>query len=174
MYLATYVSCTRIVGIGNGYMCSQFMYLRKYIDRCSANNLISNYIDIRWRLKYLLGSTYHYSFFSRRSSQSTHRNTETHSAPGSPKFERKFPITTTTAITTITSTAATPAAPTATATAANTACSLNSPQQQQQLLFSENVIVQQNDSKHFQNQQSTIYQQQQSSQDQESNGQHER
>jgi len=111
---------------------------------------------------------------TRRSSQSTHRNTETHSAPGSPKFERKFPITTTTAITTITSTAATPAAPTATATAANTACSLNSPQQQQQLLFSENVIVQQNDSKHFQNQQSTIYQQQQSSQDQESNGQHER
>ena len=173
MYLATYVSCTRIVGIGNGYMCSQFMYLRKYIDRCSANNLISNYTLI---LDDVL-SIYQYLslfFFSRRSSQSTHRNTETHSAPGSPKFERKFPITTTTAITTITSTAATPAAPTATATAANTACSLNSPQQQQQLLFSENVIVQQNDSKHFQNQQSTIYQQQQSSQDQESNGQHER
>ena len=144
-------------------MCSQFMYLRsKYIDRCSGNNLISIYQSLSL------------FFFSRRSSQSTHRNTETHSAPGSPKFERKFPLTTTTAITTITSTAATPAAPTATATAANTACSLNSPQQQQQqLLFSENVIVQQNDSKHFQNQQSTIYQQQ-SSQDQESNGQHER
>ena len=102
--------------------------------------------------------------FFRRSSQ-THRNTETHSAPGSPKFERKFPLTTTTAITTTTTLTAATAAPTATAPA--TACSLNSQQ-----LFSENVIVQ-NDSKHLQNQQSTIYQQQ-SSQDQESNGQHER
>ena len=55
VYVFSYVSCPRIVGIGNGYMCSQFMYLRsKYIDRCSADILKSNYIDIRWRLKYLL------------------------------------------------------------------------------------------------------------------------
>ena len=48
VYVFSYVSCPRIVGIGNGYMCSQFMYLRsKYIDRCSADILISNYIDIR-------------------------------------------------------------------------------------------------------------------------------
>ena len=35
------------------------MYLRKYIDRCSANNLISNHIDIRLRVL----SIYYLSLF---------------------------------------------------------------------------------------------------------------